>query len=73
MNYSMFQSRTISLFLQHQRLTHRKILEQCKLSLQSGELIIECPNSLMTHAIWLRRSHIAKAASSLGIATIRFR
>ncbi|NJO39131.1 MAG: hypothetical protein HC769_07150 [Cyanobacteria bacterium CRU_2_1] len=73
MDYTGFQSRTIALFLQRQRLTHRRMLEQCNLSLQSSELIIECPDKLATRAVWLRRVHIAKAAPKLGIASIRFK
>lgn len=72
-DYKLFGARTIALFLQRQRFVHRRMLEQCELTLQSNELIIECSNPLTTRAVWLRRLHIAKAAPKLGIASIRFR
>jgi hypothetical protein len=73
MNYMTFQSRAIALFLQRQRSCHRKMLSQCDLSLQGGELIIKCSDKLATRALWLRRSHLAKAAPKLGITLIRFK
>lgn len=37
------------------------------------ELIVECPDRLTVHALWLRRSHIAKSAPQIGLTSIRFR
>lgn len=73
MDYTNFQTRLITLFLKGQRRSHRKMLEQCKLSLQGEELIIECPDPLATRAVWLRSTHIARPAPRLGVSTIRFR
>jgi len=73
MDYISFQTRLIKLFLEGQRQPHRKMLEQCNLSLQGEELIIECPDRLATRAIWLRSAHIAKPAPRLGVTSIRFR
>lgn len=73
MDYTAFSERAITLFLQHQKLPHRKMLEQCQLGLQGVELIVECPNRLTVHALWLRRSHIAKSAPEIGLTAIRFR
>lgn len=73
MEYTNFQTRLINLFLEGQRRSHRQLLEQCKLSLQGEELIIECPDRLATRAVWLRSSHIVKPAPRLGVTSIRFR
>jgi hypothetical protein len=73
MDYTAFNERAIALFLQHQKLPHRKMLQQCKLVLQGMELVIECPDRLTVHALWLRRAHIAKSAIKLGLMSIRFR
>lgn len=73
MDYINFEDRLITLFLEGQRRSHRKLLEQCKLSLRGEELIIECPDRLATRAVWLRSSHIAKPAPRLGVTSIRFR
>ncbi len=73
MDYTAFSQRAIALFLKHQKLPHRKMLQQCKLGLRGLELIIECPDRMTVHALWLRRSHIAKSAPRLGLMSIRFR
>jgi hypothetical protein len=73
MDYLAFSERAIALFLKHQKLPHRKMLQQCQLGLQGMELIIECPDRLTVHALWLRRSHIAKSAPQIGLTSIRFR
>jgi hypothetical protein len=73
MDYLAFSERAITLFLNHQKLPHRKMLQQCQLGLQGMELIIECPDRLTVHALWLRRSHIAKSAPQIGLTSIRFR
>jgi hypothetical protein len=72
MDYTAFNQRAIALFLQHQKLPHRKMLQQCKLGLRGVELVIECPDRLTIQALWLRRSHIAKSAPHLGLMSIRF-
>jgi hypothetical protein len=73
MDYTAFSHRAIALFLQHQKLPHRKMLQQCRLWLQGLELVIECPDQLTVHALWLRRTHIAKSAPKLGLTSIRFK
>jgi hypothetical protein len=73
MDYTAFSQRAIALFLKHQKLPHRRMLQQCKLLLQGVELVIECPDRLTVRALWLRRSHIAKSAPKLGLMSIRFR
>ncbi|HEY9794190.1 MAG TPA: hypothetical protein V6D30_01000 [Leptolyngbyaceae cyanobacterium] len=73
MDYTAFSQRAIALFLKHQKLSHRKMLQQCKLALQGLELVIECSDRLTGHALWLRRSHIAKSAPKIGLMSIRFR
>lgn len=73
MDYTAFSERAIALFLQHQKVPHRKMLEQCRLGLQGVELIVECPNRLTVHALWLRRTHIAQSAPAIGLTSIRFR
>lgn len=73
MDYTAFSERAIALFLKAQKLPHRKMLQQCKLQLQGMELVIECPDRLTVHALWLRRTHIAKSAPKLGLTSIRFR
>jgi len=73
MDYTAFSERAIALFLNHQKLPHRKMLQQCKLWLQGVELVIECPDRTTVHALWLRRSHIAKSAPKLGLISIRFK
>ncbi|HEY9649123.1 MAG TPA: hypothetical protein V6C95_00560 [Coleofasciculaceae cyanobacterium] len=73
MDYIEFSERAIALFLEHQKLSHRKMLQQCQLQLQGMELVIECPNRLTAHALWLRRTHIAKSAPKLGLTSIRFK
>lgn len=73
MDYTDFSERAIALFLNHQKLPHRKMLQQCKLWLQGVELVIECPDRTTVHALWLRRSHIAKSAPKLGLISIRFK
>ncbi len=73
MDYTAFSERAIALFLKHQKLPHRKMLEQCRLGLQGMELIVECPDRLTVHALWLRRTHIAKSAPKIGLMSIRFR
>jgi hypothetical protein len=73
MDYTEFSHRAIALFLQHQKLPHRKMLQQCRLFVQGVELIIECPDRQTVHALWLRRAHIAKSAPKLGLMSIRFR
>ncbi len=73
MDYTAFSERAIALFLFHQKLPHRKMLQQCHLGLQGLELIIECPDRLTVHALWLRRSHIAKSAPHIGLTSIRFK
>ncbi|MBD2129829.1 hypothetical protein NDI39_09310 [Microcoleus sp. ZQ-A2] len=72
MDYTALNQRAITLFLQHQKLPHRKMLQQCKLALRGVELVIECPDRLTIQALWLRRSHIAKSAPHLGLMSIRF-
>ncbi|MBD2018359.1 hypothetical protein H6F96_30920 [Microcoleus sp. FACHB-53] len=72
MDYTALNQRAIALFLQHQKLPHRKMLQQCKLVLRGVELVIECPDRLTIQALWLRRSHIAKSAPYLGLMSIRF-
>lgn len=72
MDYTAFNQRAIALFLQRQKLPHRKMLQQCKLGLTGLELVIECPDRLTIQALWLRRSHIAKSAPHLGLMSIRF-
>jgi hypothetical protein len=73
MDYSAFSERAIALFLKHQKLPHRKMLQQCRLGLHGLELIVECPDHLTVHALWLRRTHIAKSAPTIGLTSIRFR
>lgn len=73
MDYASFSQRAIALFLKHQKLPHRRMLQQCQLGLQGLELIIECPDRLTVHALWLRRTHIAKSAPQIGLTAIRFR
>jgi hypothetical protein len=73
MDYTEFSQRAIALFLKHQKLPHRKMLQQCKLWIQGVELVIECPDRLTVHALWLRRTHIAKSAPKIGLMSIRFR
>ncbi|HEY9613992.1 hypothetical protein [Allocoleopsis sp.] len=73
MNYTAFSQRAIALFLNHQKLPHRRLLQQCQLVLQGLELVIECPDRLTIQALWLRRSHIVKSAPKLGLTSIRFR
>jgi len=73
MDYTAFSQRAIALFLKHQKLPHRKMLQQCRLGLRGLELIIECPDRMTVQALWLRRSHIAKSAPILGLMSIRFR
>jgi hypothetical protein len=73
MDYTGFSQRAIALFLEHQKLPHRKMLQQCRLLLQGVELIIECPDRVTGHALWLRRTHIAKSAPKIGLMSIRFR
>jgi len=69
MDYTAFSERAIALFLKHQKLPHRKMLQQCRLGLQGLELI----DRLTVHALWLRRTHIAKSAPTIGLTSIRFR
>lgn len=73
MDYTTFHSRIIALFLQGQRLPHRKILEQCKLSVTGEALVIECPNQSIAREVWQRTIYIAKLAPRLGVRTIRVR
>ena len=73
MDYNAFHERAIALFLKQQKLPHRRMLQRCKLGLQGMELVIECPDPLTGHALWLRRTHIAKSAPKLGLTSIRFR
>jgi hypothetical protein len=73
MDYSAFNERAIALFLKHQKLPHRKMLQQCRLGLQGGELTIECPDRLTVRALWLRRDRIARSAPKIGLTSIRFR
>lgn len=73
MDYTTFSERAIALFLKHQKLPHRQMLQKCQLGLQGLELIIECPDRLTIHALWLRRTHIAKSAPQIGLTSIRFK
>jgi hypothetical protein len=73
MDYTAFSQRAIALFLKHQKLPHRRMLQRCQLGVQGVELVIDCPDRLTVHALWLRRSHIAKSAPKLGLTSIRFR
>lgn len=73
MDYTAFSQRAIAIFLNHQKLPHRKMLQQCKLWLQGLELVIECPDRTTVHSLWLRRNHIAKSAPKLGLMSIRFK
>ncbi|MCA1991577.1 MAG: hypothetical protein LDL41_05950 [Coleofasciculus sp. S288] len=73
MDYTTFSERAIAIFLQHQKLPYRRMLQKCHLHLEGGELIIECPDRLTVHALWLRRAHIAKSAPKIGLMSIRFR
>ncbi|HEY9597005.1 MAG TPA: hypothetical protein V6D33_04995 [Cyanophyceae cyanobacterium] len=73
MDYIEFSKRAIALFLEHQKLPHRRMLQQCQLQLQGMELVIECPDHMTTRALWLRRTHLAKSAPKLGLTSIRFK
>jgi hypothetical protein len=73
MDYHAFQQRAIALFLQHQKLPHRRMLQQCRLLLQGVELVVECPDAIAVRALWLRQAHIAKGAPPVGLRSIRFR
>lgn len=73
MDYAAFSKRAIALFIKHQKLPHRKMLQKCQLGLHGVELVIECPDRLTVRALWLRRSHIAKSAPKIGLTSIRFR
>jgi hypothetical protein len=73
MDYTAFSQRAIALFLQHQKLPHRRMLQRCQLGVQGVELVIDCPDRLTVHALWLRRTHIAKSAPKLGLTSIRFK
>ena len=73
MDYTAFNQRAIALFLDHQKLPHRRMLQQCKIFLQGVEIVVECPDRLTVHALWLRRNHIAKSAPILGLMSIRFK
>lgn len=73
MDYTAFNQRAIALFLKHQKLPHRRMLQKCQLCLQGVELVIECPDRLTVRALWLRRTHIAKSAPRIGLMSIRFR
>jgi hypothetical protein len=73
MDYTAFNQRAIALFLKHQKLPYRRMLQQCRLALQGMELVIECPDRMTAHALWLRRTHIAKSAPKIGLTSIRFR
>jgi len=73
MDYTAFSQRAIALFLKHQKLPHRRMLQQCQLGLQGVELVIKCPDRLTGRALWLRRTHIAKSAPKIGLTSIRFR
>lgn len=73
MDYAQFSQRAIALFLAHQRRPYRNLLQQCRLSLKGTELAIESPDPITNRALWLRRAHIVKPASALGLMTIRFR
>jgi hypothetical protein len=49
------------------------MLQRCQLGVQGVELVIDCPDRLTVHALWLRRTHIAKSAPKLGLTSIRFK
>ena len=73
MNYTSFSQRVIALFLERQRRPYRNLLQQCHLTLQGTELVIESPDRMMNHALWLRRRHLAKSVPKLGVTALRFR